>query len=167
MTLEDRKRGIMRGAMFSYIKSIDFFHCPSDTRIKQPETSAACAFRSYSITAGLNSICISDHTTYEKRSNIKKTAKAIVFVEEAETVKGFNHQSWKMWIQRPEFCDPLAVFHGDSCTMGYADGHAQSYRLRTREVLEFFREGKKSLTVDPDNKDYNFFRNRYPYKALN
>jgi prepilin-type N-terminal cleavage/methylation domain-containing protein/prepilin-type processing-associated H-X9-DG protein len=170
MTLDDRKRGIMNGALFPYIKSIDFYHCPSDDRKKNAEGTAACAFRSYSITSGLNSITgatAPDHVPYRNRSDIKNAANALVFVEEAERERGFNHESWALWVQHPEFYDPLAVFHGESCTLGYADGHAQSYRFRTREVLEYFREGRKSFTVEPDNADYIFFRKCFPFKSFN
>jgi prepilin-type N-terminal cleavage/methylation domain-containing protein/prepilin-type processing-associated H-X9-DG protein len=167
MTLADRKRGIMKGGLFPYIKSIDFYHCPSDDRKRNRETSADCAFRSYSITSGLNSNTAPDHVAYKNRSDIKSAANALVFVEEAEKEQGFNHESWALWVQKPVFYDPLAVFHGDSCTLGYADGHAQSYRFRTQVVLEKFREGQKTLTVDPTNEDYRFFRNCFPFKSLN
>lgn len=170
MTLEDRKRGIMKGGLFPYIKSIDFFHCPSDDRKRNAETSAACAFRSYSITSGLNSVTgvtAPDHVPYRNRSDIKNAANALVFVEEAEKEQGFNHESWALWVQKPVFYDPLAIFHGDSCTLGYADGHAESYRFRTTEVLNKFREGQKTLTVEPDNADYIFFRKCFPFKSFN
>jgi len=171
MTLADRKRGIMNGALFSYLKSVDFYNCPSDNRKKKPENTAACAFRSYSIVSGLNSGWASpgggaDHIAYTNRSDIKKAANALVFVEEAETEQGYNHHSWALWVQRPEFYDPLAVFHGESCTLGFADGHAESYRFRSQIVLEKFREGTKSLTVSANNPDYIFFRDCFPYKAL-
>ena len=167
MTLDDRKRGIMKGALFPYIKSIDFYHCPSDDRKKISETSLACAFRSYSITSGLNSNTAPDHVPYKNRSDIKNAANALVFVEEAEKERGFNHESWALWVQKPVFYDPLAIFHGDSCTLGYADGHAESYRFRTTEVLNKFREGQKTLTVEPDNADYLFFRKCFPFKSFN
>jgi len=167
MTLDDRKRGIMNGALFPYIKSIDFYHCPSDDRKKNAEGTPACAFRSYSITSGLNSSTAPDHVPYRNRSDIKNAANALVFVEEAEKERGFNHESWALWVQKPVFYDPLAIFHGDSCTLGYADGHAQSYRFRTKVVLDKFREGQKTLTVEPDNVDYIFFRKCFPFKSLN
>jgi len=172
MTLADRKRGIEHGALFSYIKSIDFYHCPSDDRQRFEETSPACAFRSYSITSGLNSDWAApgggaDHIAYKNRSNIKNQDRALVFVEEAETEQGFNHHSWALWLQRPTFYDPLAVFHGESCTLGFADAHAESYRFRTEEVLEEFRAGTKTLNVDYTNEDYRFFKARFPYKSLN
>ena len=115
----------------------------------------------------MNSNTAPDHTVFKAKSEIKNAANALVFVEEAETEQGYNHQSWALWVQRPEFYDPLAVFHGDSCTLGYADGHAQSYVFRTREVLEKFREGTKSMTVDATNEDYLFFRKCYPFKSFN
>ena len=171
MTLVDRKRGIEKGALFPYINSVDFYHCPSDDRQRFEETSSQCAFRSYSITSGLNSDWAvagggADHIAYKNRSDIKNPSVALVFVEEAEKEQGFNHHSWALWVQRPEFYDPLAVFHGESCTLGFADGHARSYRFRTKAVLDEFRAGTKTLRVDRTNDDYRFFKEHFPYKSL-
>lgn len=171
MTLEDRKRGIKAGALYPYIKSVEFYHCPADERRRYAENSPECAYRSFSIPSGLNSDWAApkggaDHVAYKNRSNLKRPSEALVFLEEGEREKGFNHHSWALWITRPEFYDPLAIFHGGSSTMGYADGHAQSYRWRTREVIDMFEKGRKSMSVNPSNEDYLFLKEHYPVKSI-
>ena len=51
-TLADELRGIERGYLYSYIKDVDVYRCPSDDRKRNPNRAT---FRSFSIAGGMDS----------------------------------------------------------------------------------------------------------------
>jgi prepilin-type N-terminal cleavage/methylation domain-containing protein/prepilin-type processing-associated H-X9-DG protein len=179
-TIIDRQRGIMRGGLYPYIESIDFYHCPGDRRISNPENDITCAFRSYSIPAGLFSWWASedndysnewrtDHISYKRLPDIKSTGQAMCFVEEAEMEQGFNHHSWALYVVTDQWYDPLAIFHNDSSTMGFVDGHAASRRWQDPRTIEMFTLGIKgggTSLPEPDNEDLQWLQARYAYERL-
>lgn len=178
-TLEDRKRGIERGALYPYLNSTDFYHCPGDQRNKNPEGDIRCAWRSYSIVAGLNSWYAgdpgwavpiesggADYYAYTKLSKVKTAASALCFVEEAEQEAGYNSQSWAMYVTIPRLWDPLSIFHGNSSTLGYIDGHAEQHKWIENDIIRMFTEGDKWMVFTADNVDYLFLLTRYPYERL-
>ena len=179
-TIEGRKEGIRRGGLFPYIESIDFYHCPGDRRIGNPEGDGTCAFRSYSIPAGLFSWWASeentyenewrtDHISYRKMSKIKNPSGSMCFVEEAEMESGFNEHSWALYVASDRWYDPLAIYHVDSSTMGFVDGHAMSRRWRDPRTIEMFELGEKGggdSPIESDNVDLEWLQAHYAYESL-
>lgn len=180
MTIEGRIEGIKRGGLFPYIESIKFYHCPSDRRIKEPEESQACAYRSYSIPAGLNSDWASenntwtgewrtDHYSHKKISTIKVAGQALCFVEEAETTAGYNAHSWAIYVVTDQWYDPLSIFHNDASTFGFVDGHASWRRWRDPRTIELFTLGGKGggdSPIENDNVDLDWLQAHYAYENL-
>jgi len=179
-TIEGRKEGIRRGGMFPYIESIDFYHCPGDRRISNPETDMTCAFRSYSIPAGLYSLWASesntytnewrtDHISYRKMSKIKNPGGSMCFVEEAEMEQGYNQHSWALYVATDQWYDPLAIYHVDSSTMGFVDGSSASRRWRDPRTIAMFEAGEKGggdSEIQSDNVDLDWLQARYAYERL-
>jgi hypothetical protein len=179
-TIEGRKEGIRRGGLFPYIESIKFYHCPSDRRIKEPEESLACAYRSYSIPAGLNSNWASeanewtnewrtDHISYKKLSDIKVASQSLCFVEEAETEQGYNQHSWALYVATDQWYDPLSIFHNDSSTFGFVDGSASWRRWRDPRTIKLFTPGEKgggTSEIQSDNVDLEWCQAHYAYERL-
>ena len=179
LTMENRKQGIRDGALFPYIESVDFFHCPGDDRIKQPEASGACAFRSYSIVDGLSSWYAGDpgyeaggftygpdHYAYLKLTQVKRPSDAICFLEEAERIAGYNAISWTMFVLTPRIWDPCAIFHKDSSSFGFLDGHSELQKWKDEETIRIFTEGAKEPEnfLDFDNPDYIYLRENFPFE---
>ena len=177
-TIEGRQQGIMNGALYPYIKDIDFYHCPADRRFKNPPETSACAFRTYSITAGLHSAFAdpkvgfrgegrADYIPYTKLVQIRTPSKALCFVEETEMDAGYNKESWAMNVTSPFIWDPLAVLHGNSSTLGFVDGHAEVHKWRTDIIIEMFKKGEKWLDIGDgltmENEDYEFLCSIFPY----
>ena len=179
-TLEGRKEGIMRGGLFPYIESIDFYHCPGDRRISNPESEPECAFRSYSIPAGLFSWWASeennwsnewrtDHISYRNMSKIKNPGGSMCFVEEAEMEAGFNEHSWAIYVATNQWYDPLAIYHVDSSTIGFVDGSAMGHRWRDPRTIAMFEAGEKGggdSEIQDNNVDLEWLQARYAYERL-
>jgi prepilin-type N-terminal cleavage/methylation domain-containing protein/prepilin-type processing-associated H-X9-DG protein len=179
-TIEGRQQGIKNGALYPYIEDIDFYRCPVDRRYKnRPEADGTCAFRTYSITAGLHSWFAdpevgwtgegrADYIPYMKLGQIRTPSKALCFVEETEMEAGYNQHSWAMNVTYPFIWDPLAVLHGNSSTLGFVDGHAEVHKWRTPIFIEMCKEGEKWLDIGDgltmENEDYKFLCSIFPYE---
>ena len=129
-TLDDKLRGIKTGQIYYYVKNVEVFHCPADARIDMPNQQAYC---SYSVAGGMNG-----ETAYgngkefpdrvaEIFDEILRPAQMYVFIEESDD-RTWNVGSWIMNINAGEWIDPLAGWHNDRNTLGFADGHAEKHR---------------------------------------
>jgi len=156
ITKEDRYRGIRAGTMWPYVKDVDVYHCPGDTRQSTRQVPRDC-FRSYSISYAFGAIQDSRRHNwrrgqyYNKLSRIANAALYYVFVEEEHNGSNYgeNEGGWHLpfdghanrltdpagWT----FYDPLASYHVKASTFGFADGHAEKHTWRDPRTLAFIR----------------------------
>lgn len=142
--LEDRIRGIERGLIFPYVgKTHKVFNCPADRR----QTIGIKDNRSYSMVACLNGQPKGgDLYKYQirKYTEIKSPGDKYMLVEEADS-RGFNSTWWALGAREygydpVQWWSPLAVWHGDSSTLGFSDGHAELHRWREQLTIELGRK---------------------------
>jgi len=126
-------------------------HCPGDLRTKQ---TAGCAYRSYSGADGLDGEP-GNTNSFKKTTAIKHPADRFVFIEENDpsttVVNGYtlgeNEGTWKL-IPEPDpalnpafsnskWYDGPAVFHGNSSTLSFADGHVENHRWLDAGTIQF------------------------------
>lgn len=136
---EDKMRGIERGLIFPYVKSRKVFHCPADRRkIIGIEDN-----RSYSMIGCLNGWPKgSECYKYQIRTytQIKSPGDKYMLVEEADS-RGFNSTWWSLGTRElgydpVQWWSPLAVWHGDSSTLGFCDGHSEMHKWREQLTIE-------------------------------
>ncbi len=176
---EDEIRGFEKGGLWDYYEDYKLMHCPSDRRyhsmskLRPPRWGG---YRSYSIGA-VYSFALIENTIWAgsgelyyitfKRNRITKPSDKFIWIEEADGF-GYNENTFNMWIEfggtippRPyTFWDPVAVWHNESSTFGYADGHADRYKWNDKELIEAGVIGDKEFPLD-DMEDYEWFRDRY------
>jgi prepilin-type N-terminal cleavage/methylation domain-containing protein/prepilin-type processing-associated H-X9-DG protein len=146
-TLEDKIRGIERGLIFPYLTTHKVFLCPADHR----RTIGIEDCRSYSMIACLNGHpANSAYYKYQFRryGQISKPGERYMIVEEADS-RGFNSTWWTLGTREMghdpvQWWSPLAIWHGDSSTLGFCDGHAESHRWREQMTIEL---GRKTIPV--------------------
>ena len=150
--LEDKIRGIERGLIFPYMgKTYKAFHCPADHR----RNFGIEGYRSYSMVGCLNGHSKgSDYYKYQirKYDQIKSPGEKYMLVEEADS-RGFNSTWWALGTREMghnpvQWWSPLAVWHGDSSTLGFCDGHAELHRWREKLTIEL---GRKTV---PQGQNY-------------
>ena len=146
--LEDKIRGIERGLIFPYMgKTYKAFHCPADHR----QNFGIEGYRSYSLIACLNGH--SKSSAYfkhqlRKLGQIPLPAEKYMLVEEADS-RGYTSPWWALAAREfghdpVGWWSPLAVWHGDSSTLGFCDGHAEVHRWREQLTIEL---GRKTVPV--------------------
>jgi prepilin-type N-terminal cleavage/methylation domain-containing protein len=156
-SLEDEQRGIERGYLFSYVKDVDSYRCPSDDRKRTNKAT----FRSFSIAGGMNGE--ENAQAVKKYSEIIAPARKYVFVEEADP-RHWNMGSWLIKPTGNQWTDPLTVWHVDRSTLGWADGRAEQHRWLDERTItmydEVFAQGNWSPT-HPDSVDLKFMQRGY------
>ena len=176
VTKQDRFRGIMAGTLWRYIKDVDAYHCPGDNRKSTRRAPRDC-YRSYSISYAFGRKRVKDtgnrgYHYYLKAADVANSAQYYVFVEEEHNGSryGENEGGWHLprstsmnRLEMPSswtFYDPLASYHVNSSTFGFADGHADRRKWRDRRTLDFIRRNADDpsshsgiTTSSPDNQD--------------
>lgn len=172
---EDRFRGIRKGTLWAYIGNVDVYHCPGDDRGSTRRPPRNC-FRSYSISYAFGHrsghISRTGYRYITRMSEIRNAPHYYVFVEEegSGATYGENDGGWRLFfglannriadIDSWMFNDPLASFHNESSTFGFADGHAERHTWTDRRTLDFIETAAEETyplagmrTASPGNKD--------------
>jgi prepilin-type N-terminal cleavage/methylation domain-containing protein/prepilin-type processing-associated H-X9-DG protein len=160
-TLGDELRGIQRGGLYPYVKTVDAYRCPSDTRKRDPSKAT---FRSFSIAGGMNG---EEKYGYTKRAvtkytEIKSPVSKYVFVEDDDPRK-WNMGSWVLNPTGDTWLDPLSIRHNKRSTLGWADGHAEVHRWLDERTIEMSENGQFGA-VQPGNPDLKFMQEGYALK---
>ena len=140
-TLEDKKRGCERGALFPYARDVDLYHCPGDRRHRTEMTH-----RSYGIPGSMNGDVGTGadswltqqwgYPSYKKLTGIKNPGIKYVFLEEKTDVGGWNWGSWNLERQGDRWWDPIVVRHGQLSVLAFADGHSEKHNWKQKSTLE-------------------------------
>jgi len=65
---------------------------------------------------------------FRKHASITEPTMAMVFMEEADTQRGYNDLDWLLDVNPPGWVDPFAIFHAGTSTLSFADGHAENHK---------------------------------------
>ena len=167
VTDEDEIRGFKRGRLYEYVNTPDVYHCPGDnmrrsafdgTKILNSYVLANCLYGAPSPGFGYWNPYI-ERTQISKYSQINMPSMRYVFVESA-IEKNYNSQAHFL-LASPEYtgdttrwgwCVPMAVNHGDSSILSYADGHSIRHKwvdsFTKERVYKLSREGTGSYGFD-------------------
>jgi prepilin-type processing-associated H-X9-DG protein len=131
------KLGYAEGELFKYAPNPDVIHCPGDQRNKL-SVGAGWAYDSYAIPSGANG---GDTYALTKKVQFIQPSERYIFIEEADT-RGYNEGSWVLKTpgcpgvgNQAAWEDNVAVFHGSSSTLGWADGHAERHKWQDSATL--------------------------------
>jgi len=136
--------GYKQGALFRYAANAGIVHCPGDTRYKLP-VGSGFSFGSLSPVGSLNG----EVPNLYKLTSIKNPSERYLWVEENDP-RGGNIGSWIIGQGTPpdyttaQTIDSPAVFHGESSTFSWADGHASQRKWRDARMIQY------SISMDPN-----------------
>ena len=145
---EDAVRGIRRGRLDEYLDSPESYHCPGDT-LRKSVYDQVTPYVSYAMARCLywqpDRSSSSFRYQITKFGDITSPSSRYVFVEMAQE-RNWNQSGWFSF-GAPEYTDgvrwgwwdPIAINHGDSSIVGFADGHAETRRWQdpfTRQRVE-------------------------------
>jgi len=177
VTLEQRKNGLREGALFPYIKDVGAYHCPGDERIRRGTSegrdSSRLLYRSYSMPDYLRATARTDP---RKITDFTSPATKMLFVEEIYDAGGVNHNvdGWSYNPGTNSLWDPLGVFHSNSCTFSFMDGHAAVRKWTDKRTVIYFQSRSQAASMgfgknsqfNPLNEDLLWLDAHYPGKTL-
>lgn len=160
-TTDAHKRGIEDGKLFPYTIRVEVYHCPSDRRDHYGPEHGSMAYRTYSMPNCMNGDpddeeLIGGTTVSENLSQIRRPAEKFTFIEEADP-RGFNINSWVMWLSREAFIDPLTIWHTKKTTIGFADGHAVVHAWQDPRTIRMAQEQDLDQPMD-GSIDYEYMK---------
>ncbi len=135
VSFEDELRGYQAGQLWKYLGKESIFHCPGDKQWKILDRG----YRSTSIQGMMNGESNPATTGYAKKMpDIISPGDKYVFIENVDP-RGWNMGSWIMnWNDTtPSLIDPVAIFHGDRSTFGFADGHAEKHTWLGQRLIDW------------------------------
>lgn len=109
--------------LYNYSPSVDALRCPGDRRGKRMPGTQGWAYDSYSRIGGMNGESWTGATPITKQSAVVRPSSMLVFIEDADW-RGYNVGCFVMNASEPSAVDPIAIYHNEKGTLGYADGHA-------------------------------------------
>ncbi len=137
--------GIRDGLLYDYLDDYQVYHCPGDRR--ESVFSGINPYVSYAIPSSLYAWTDPGHSMYDQQirrfDEISRPSERYIFVESGQQ-RNFTMGGW-FSLGAPEYTgstddwrwwDPMAVNHGDSGVLGFADGHAETRRWVNRFTIE-------------------------------
>jgi prepilin-type N-terminal cleavage/methylation domain-containing protein/prepilin-type processing-associated H-X9-DG protein len=172
-TLGEKLDAIKDGALFPYVgEAVEIYRCPADERIRKLDEFC---YRSFSIANGANGEdWPGTHIPAKLYSEIRSPATKYIFIEDIDP-RGDNVGSWQMDFGPISFIDPVAMWHNERTTLGFADGHSDMHRWGDRSFIDWSRlamyEGASfqfNMTPPADEQeDLEFLGKGFPCKSHN
>ena len=176
VSLEQRHNGLREGVLYPYIRDVGAYHCPGDDRIRRGTSNGRelqhLLFRSYSMPDFLRA---TERTDPKKITDFKSPAKKMLFVEEIYDAPGVNHNvdGWSYNPGANSLWDPLGLYHSDSCTFSFMDGHATVKKWTDKRTLIYWRSRSQAASMgfgkntqfNPPNEDLKWLDEHYPGKT--
>ena len=153
VTLQYEQNGIKKGALYPYINSYDAYHCPGDKSKVQfaDQYPNKPWWNSYSIPGLMNGEATfwNDPKLVNKMSDIVNPGNKIIFLENSDP-RGWIMGSWLMNYTTPAWNDPIAIWHKDRGSLGFADGHAEMHNwLDPSTITNAMRAGSGVTYAQP------------------
>ena len=172
ITVDEAKKrvqgGLAKSVLWQYCKAFESYHCPGDMRFKFRKPGLHWAYDSYSKADGMNGD-FWNILPLVKLGTVPDPARAMVFVEEADS-RNYNLGTWVINADSHGWVDPMAVFHGNSSTFSFADGHAETHKWLEKSTLDAASAAQRNQdtpfgwTKAKNDKDFAWVEPRYKYK---
>ncbi|MCK5128174.1 MAG: type II secretion system protein [candidate division Zixibacteria bacterium] len=171
--VEQKINGIKAGLLYTYLENPKVYHCPGDKRYQTAPVkggSGKGGYRTYSIVGGMNGVNPAggwEIVPITVDSQIRQPSSKYVFVEEMDG-RGCNAGSWVINPKSKGWVDPMGIWHGDSSTLGFADGHAELHKWREDSTVKMCEEQTFYAPLLPgeEGTDREYMLEHYPYKSL-
>ncbi|MBW8018049.1 MAG: prepilin-type N-terminal cleavage/methylation domain-containing protein [Planctomycetes bacterium] len=166
-TVDREIRGIKRGRLWSYVENAKSFHCPADKIAGKHNVG----YRSYSM---INTVRnphfhnTMDHAVI-KMGDITTPSEKYIYIEVNRMLNDgryhWNMGAYMYCIVHETFEENPSAWHNDGVDLGFADGHAEKYKWKSKAVKDWL-----SMEIVPplapttvnDTEDNRYFLRHIP-----
>jgi prepilin-type N-terminal cleavage/methylation domain-containing protein/prepilin-type processing-associated H-X9-DG protein len=169
---------VKQGAFGPYLKTANVIHCPGDARYNRP-VGNGFAYGSVAGVTGVNGQTWANHPTQAeiltKRSQLLHPIEKLLFVEENDP----RDENWGTWVMNVNgtaantwsgttILDSPAVFHVNSSTFSWADGHVSARRWVNGATIAYAGSMDPNKYGSPPSaastvQDVSFLIKAYPF----
>ncbi len=170
MAMQRIGEAFKRGPLWRYANAVDTYQCPGDLRNRPAVVKAGWAYGSYSKVDGMNGGMWEQGVvkSITQIGAIPDPVNAMVFIEEADS-RMFNLGTWVINVQSAGWVDPMAVFHNNASTVGFADAHVEGHKwleastLKAAIAAQQGRDTPFYWTKARNDRDFAWVQYRYKY----
>lgn len=151
-TFEDRIRGIEKGTLYPYNEDYKSFHCSGDKRFSGEYHN----YLSYAMPSCLRPDATDTSKYITKISQISLPSEKYIILEESDP-RSYVRGTWSFGTKEhgnDGWHDGLAIWHNNSSTFGFADGHAESHKWRDDYTRT--RAGWTKVDLDAQGGGYGY-----------
>jgi len=172
--LESAIEALTNSLVFPYVKNVQIFLCPGDTRIHL-EPGKGFAYCTYSKTQNYGGEAYTSYwgcgATSSKDSDVAAPAQTFSIVEDTDW-RGVNDGTWVVnWTlanQSFTWEDPAAMYHGNVNIWGYIDGHVASHKWADKAAVTAGQQAATGVATTgfpaaTSGPDYVFIRTHYRF----
>lgn len=172
-SVDAKKEGLRKGLLFKYLNDVKVYHCPADKRYRKKSLYSGNVFggyRSYSVAGSMNGQRgwgQNGAVMVTRITQIKRPVEKYVFLEEMEGWS-YNGRSWDLDLTSNHWTDPIAIWHNNQSTIGYADGHVEMHRWVDEGTIEMARLQTKTWELQPGDSgdDLRYMQEHYQPKEI-
>jgi prepilin-type processing-associated H-X9-DG protein len=140
------------------------------TRNRQPGFGWAYDSYSKSDTVAGGLWAQTTQSPFVKDTGVPIPSMTMVFIEEADS-RGYNKGTWALNTDPPGWVDTFAVFHGETSSFSFVDGHCESHKWVEGSTIKAARDSANgidsfywSVGNPTSNRDFVWVYNRYRHQ---
>ncbi len=168
------EKGMIASPLYAYCRNLEAYHCPGDMRTKNLKPGQGWAYDSYSKADPISGGIWSSYTQPGQKPFLKDSepitpTMTMVFIEEADP-RSYNNGTWAFNTSPPGWVDTFAVFHGDTSSISFIDGHTESHKWLEASTIKAARDSANGIQSffwsagDPrSNRDFLWVFDRYRF----
>jgi prepilin-type N-terminal cleavage/methylation domain-containing protein/prepilin-type processing-associated H-X9-DG protein len=164
--------GMKQSPLFRNCNNVDAYHCPADMRTRNRQPGSGWAYDSYSksdtVAGGL--WAQATQSPFVKDTGVPIPTMTMVFIEEADS-RGYNQGTWALNTDPPGWVDTFAVFHGETSSFSFVDGHCESHKWVEASTIKAARDSANGINSfywsvgnPTSNRDFVWVYNRYRHQ---
>ena len=170
--------------LWKYANNVNVIHCPGDTRYKfKIPGNTGWAYDSYSKTENANGENNAGaNPTYKTISSVTVPTSTFFFREDVDP-RGMCQGTWELTWQannpqggHPQsfvWLDGLPMYHGNTSTSAFVDGHAESYTYGDAKLIAYGKniaaggaiDSNKIMPMNYNSPDYEYVYQGYRFPS--
>jgi prepilin-type processing-associated H-X9-DG protein len=170
--------------LWKYANNVNVIHCPGDTRYKfKIPGNTGWAYDSYSKTENANGENNAGaNPTYKTISSVTVPTSTFFFREDVDP-RGMCQGTWELtWqannpqgghLQSFVWLDGLPMYHGNTSTSAFVDGHAESYTYGDAKLIAYGKniaaggaiDSNKIMPMNYNSPDYEYVYQGYRFPS--